>query len=85
MGKGDRKSKKGKRFMGSYGKKRPKSNGTAFQPSEIKPKKETKEAAEKPTKKAAPKKTAAKKAPAKKAPAKKAATKKTEEKAEENE
>jgi ribosomal small subunit protein bTHX len=71
MGKGDRKSKKGKRRMGSAGKSRPslrnkrrvarKAAGTA-----------------KPAKKAAPKKAAAKKAAApKKAAPKKAAPKKS--------
>jgi len=50
MGKGDRKSKKGKRFLGSYGKKRSKKSRMEFQPSEIKPKKE-KSSTEKPTKK----------------------------------
>ena len=70
MGKGDKRTKKGKRTMGSAGVSRP-----------AKPK--TKVVAAKPKKKAAPKKAVvakketAKKAVAKKAPAKKAAPKKT--------
>lgn len=59
MGRGDKKSRKGKIQMGSYGVTRPR-----------KKKKTVKAAAPKPAKKAA-----AKKAPAKKAPAKKAAKK----------
>jgi 30S ribosomal protein S31 len=68
MGKGDKKSKKGKIAMGSYGVRRPrKSKSTTAAP---------KKAAKK---EAAPKKAAAKKeGAAKKAPAKKAAAKKSE-------
>ncbi|MGV3632698.1 MAG: 30S ribosomal protein THX [Bacteroidota bacterium] len=77
MGKGDRKTAKGKRTMGSYGntRKKPKSGTTMVAKTE-----KPKVAAEKTEtpKKAAPKKetkpkaeAAPKKAPAKKAPAKK--------------
>lgn len=80
MGKGDRKSKKGKRFMGSYGKRRQRSRvQTEFLPDQqqAKTKKEpmAEAVADEPkTKKAAPK-AAAKKAPAKKAPTKKSEAK----------
>ena len=38
MGKGDRKTKRGKTFMGSYGKRRPrKTNQTSFIPQQVKP------------------------------------------------
>ena len=81
MGKGDRKTKRGKVTMGSYGKRRPrKENQTAFVSKEVKPNtvdkalEEPKAKAEKSEKKA-PIKTAAKKAPAKKAAAKPAAKK----------
>ena len=75
MGKGDRKSKKGKITLGSYGVRRKKKKTKAFVAPE-KPAK--KEVAEK--KPAAKKKTAAKKTAAKKAPAKKAAAKKSDDK-----
>jgi ribosomal small subunit protein bTHX len=68
MGKGDRKSKKGKRRLGSAGKSRP-SKRNALRA--VRKAAGTKTAA----KKAAPKKAAAKKAAPKKAAAKKAAKK----------
>jgi len=55
MGKGDKKSKKGKISMGSYGIKRPRKKKTAGAAA-------TKTAAAKTAKKAAPKKAAPKKA-----------------------
>lgn len=67
MGKGDKKTKRGKIVNKSYGKLRPKKKSTGYTP---KPKK----AAEAEPKASAPKKKAAVK---KKAPAKKTATKKT--------
>jgi ribosomal small subunit protein bTHX len=69
MGKGDKKSKKGKRTIGSRGKSRPSKRAvTAKKKAAVK---------SAPKKKAAPAKKAAKKAaPAKKAAAKKAAPKK---------
>ena len=72
MGKGDRRTTKGKRILGTYGntRKRKKSTPTAT----------LKEAA--PKKKAAAKKTTAKKETAKKTTAKKATAKKTVEKKE---
>ncbi|HRD52924.1 MAG TPA: 30S ribosomal protein THX [Flavobacteriales bacterium] len=69
MGKGDRKTKKGKRRMGSAGKSRP-----SIRNKRRAVRKAAGEA--KPAKKAAPKKAAAKKAAPKKAAAKKAAPKK---------
>lgn len=68
MGKGDKKTKKGKRRLGSAGKTRP-SKRNALRAA--------RKAAgtKKPVKKAAPKKAAAKKAAPKKAAAKKAAKK----------
>ena len=72
MGKGDKKSKKGKITLGSYGVRRKKKKTKAYVAPVEKPAK--KEAAEKKPaakKKAAAKKPAAKKATAKKAPAKK--------------
>ncbi len=71
MGKGDRRTTKGKRILGTYGntRKRKKSTPTV--------------AEAKPKKKAAPKKAAKKKAAAKKTTAKKAPAKKAEEKTEE--
>lgn len=78
MGRGDKKTKKGKRTMGSHGNTRPKKESTSSAPVTVeKPKKV---AAEKPKKPATEKKVAEKKAPAKKAPAKKAPAKKAEEK-----
>lgn len=70
MGKGDRKTTKGKRIIGSYGntRKRKKSTPTV--------------AEAKPKKKAAPKKAAESKPAAKKTTAKKAPAKKAEEKTE---
>jgi 30S ribosomal protein S31 len=77
MGKGDKKSAKGKRFMGSYGKTRlkkfsPKYVASAEVPKEKEKLKETKE------EKVAEKASVAKKAPAakKKSPVKKAPAKK---------
>ena len=70
MGKGDRKSRKGKIFRGSYGVVRPKKTATAIIIPVKKKAEPKKEVAEKPVtvkKKAAPKKTAvAKKKAAKK-------------------
>lgn len=74
MGKGDKKTAKGKRVMGSYGNARRKKTSTAIKPAV----KAEKEAA--PAKKAAPKKAAAPKAATEKKPAaKKTTKKKTEE------
>lgn len=68
MGKGDKKTKKGKITMGSFGVSRPRKKAKSTTSSSAK------ETADKPAKKEAPaKKAAAKKA----APAKKAAAKKT--------
>jgi len=75
MGKGDKKSKKGKIFSGSYGVTRKRKASTTFVAPKTKkaaPEKETEVVAEKP----AAKKPAAKKPAAKKAPAKKPAAKK---------
>lgn len=68
MGKGDRKSKKGKRRLGSSGKSRPSVRNARRAARKA-------AGAAKPAKKAAPKKAAAKKAAPKKAAAKKAAKK----------
>ena len=65
MGKGDKRTKKGKINIGSYGVTRPRKTATAA-------------VVEAPKKKAAPKKAAAKKPAAKKTTAKKAAPKKAE-------
>jgi ribosomal small subunit protein bTHX len=72
MGKGDRKTKRGKRFMGSYGKKRQRKSSTSFEEINSPKKQST-------AKKSSAKKTTAKKSePAKKATAKKStATKST--------
>jgi ribosomal small subunit protein bTHX len=72
MGKGDKKTKKGKRRLGSAGKSRPSKRNALRAARKNGP---AKKAA---VKKAAPKKAAAKKAAPKKAAAKKAAPKKTE-------
>ena len=80
MGRGDKKSRKGKIFKGSYGNSRPKKIASTIV---IPPKKEVKVVKEevvekvKVAKKVAPKKTTTKKATAKKTTAKKAAPKKT--------
>lgn len=58
MGRGDKRTKKGKIFKGSFGNSRPANPVKATAVVEVKPKKE---AAAKETKKAAPKKAAAKK------------------------
>jgi ribosomal small subunit protein bTHX len=80
MGKGDKKSAKGKRIMGSFGKvrKRKASNGYTSPPKSA----ENEETVEKkaPAKKPTAKTTAAKKPTAKKPATKKPAVKKTEEK-----
>lgn len=75
MGKGDIKSKKGKRVRGSFGKSRPRKT---FAKVDVNAPSEKKTAAKKKTAKEKPeaKKTAAKKPATKKAPAKKAAAKK---------
>jgi ribosomal small subunit protein bTHX len=70
MGKGDKKTTKGKRFRSSYGNTRKKAKST-FSASDAKPKKEAKSETEKKETKTTAKKTATKKAPAKKAAAKK--------------
>jgi len=78
MGKGDKKTAKGKRTMGSYGNTRKRKTTSPIVVAE-KPKKEVKVAApkeEKP-KKVVAKKETAEKAEVKKAPAKKAPAKKT--------
>lgn len=79
MGKGDRKTTKGKRFMGSYGKTRKKkqSSGFAATTAESNEVKETKKDTGKKPKKSTAKKPAAKKSTEKKSSTKKAATKKT--------
>ncbi len=87
MGKGDRKTKKGKIAMGSYGVRRPKSKNKknkievnrpakASKTTEAKPK----TAAKSSTKKATASKTTTKKTTAKKATTKKATTKKDDKK-----
>ncbi len=58
MGKGDKKSRKGKIFMGSYGVSRPRKKSKSASPKKIAKKAEKAAAA---PKKAAPKKAAAKK------------------------
>jgi 30S ribosomal protein S31 len=74
MGRGDKKTAKGKRALGSYGNSRRKKTSTGIKPA-VKA-----EVAEKPVKKAAPKKTAAAKEEGTKKPAaKKTTKKKTEE------
>ena len=75
MGKGDKKTAKGKRFKGSAGKSRLKPTTPAFVAAE-KPKEEAKPKAS--AKKTTAKKTTAKKTTAKKAPAKKEAETKEE-------
>lgn len=60
MGKGDKKTKKGKIWRGSFGNSRPKAKGPAFTPSTSeKVVSEAIEVKPKPRKKAAPKKKAA--------------------------
>ena len=77
MGRGDKKTAKGKRSMGSHGNTRPKkSNTTSVAPAA--PKKVKKATTTADTDKVVAKKVAAKKTVAKKAPAKKAVTKKKE-------
>ena len=44
MGKGDKRSRRGKIFAGSFGKTRPKRKGKAVKPAEEKPAKTTKKA-----------------------------------------
>lgn len=91
MGKGDRKTKKGKIAMGSYGVRRPKSKNKknkievnrpakASKATEAKPKTAAKTAAKSTTKKSTASKTTTKKTTAKKATTKKTATKKDEKK-----
>ena len=90
MGKGDKKTTKGKRFKGSYGVSRPRKSGKkAYVPKRTKTKKveapaeEVEEVvvAEESKPKKAPAKKAAAKKPAKKAAAKKPATKAASKKA----
>ncbi|MBS1624613.1 MAG: 30S ribosomal protein THX [Bacteroidetes bacterium] len=64
MGRGDKRTAKGKRFKGSYGNSRPQKETVTVAPKAAK--------AGKPAKKAADKEVTAKKAPPRKAPAKKA-------------
>lgn len=76
MGKGDRKTKKGKIFMGSYGVSRPKaknknSSGAADRPAKPAKAKETKAKPAPETKKTTTKKSTAKKTTTKKSTAKK--------------
>lgn len=77
MGKGDKKSKKGKRILGTYGNSRKKKVATpiAVTKKKSKPAKaeKTEEVKEAPVKKAAAKKTATKKTAVKKTTAKKPA------------
>jgi ribosomal small subunit protein bTHX len=79
MGKGDKKSKRGKIIMGSYGisRKRKKSSGFAATPAKA-ANVATEEKAEKSVKKASPKAAAEKPAAEKKLAAKKAAKSKSE-------
>ncbi|MGB0390791.1 MAG: 30S ribosomal protein THX [Salibacteraceae bacterium] len=76
MGKGDKKSAKGKRIIGSSGVSRQKKKNTYVAPAAPVKKATPKKAAEAKPKKAAAKKPAAKKAAPKKAAAKKPAAKK---------
>lgn len=85
MGKGDRKTKKGKIAMGSYGVRRPKSKNKKTKVIVNRPAKASKEVESKPkaaakaaTKTTTKKSTTAKKTTAKKTTTKKAATKKTD-------
>lgn len=80
MGKGDKKSKRGKIIMGSYGisRKRKKSSGFAATPAKAVAEVAPEEKAEKPVKKAAPKAASEKPAAEKKPAAKKAAKPKSE-------
>ncbi len=92
MGKGDRKTTKGKRFMSSYGKTRPRNtNQSEFVPQQVKPStakvalEDTKAKAPKAEKKATKtttKKAAEKKPAATKKPAAKKSTKKDEDSSE---
>lgn len=79
MGKGDKKTKKGKRTAGSTGKSRPAKRNSRV--AAAKKAGAKKAAPKKAAKKAAPKKAAAKKVAAKKTTAKKAAPKKAAKKA----
>lgn len=78
MGKGDKKTRKGKIYAGSHGNVRPHSpkSNAAVKKTVARPAKPVTHA---PAKKAPAKKAPAKKAPAKKAPAKKAPAKKAAE------
>jgi len=80
MGKGDKKTKRGKIVNKSYGVRRPKKQSSGFVPTPkaqvVVEKEEGAPVKKAPVKKASAKKAAVKKAPAKKAPAKKAAEKK---------
>lgn len=79
MGKGDRKTTKGKRFKGSYGKTRMKkpSSGFAMNTADNKEVKETKKETDKKPKKSTAKKPAAKKSTEKRSTTKKTTAKKT--------
>ena len=72
MGKGDKKTAKGKRVMGTFGNSRKKKSSTPIVLTKKKVKAVAKEADKEPkVKKVVAKKTVAKKAPVKKAPVKK--------------
>lgn len=76
MGKGDKKTKRGKIIMGSYGVRRPKKTGSQFQPAAEKPTAKVKKTVAKEEKE--PKPPVAKKTTAKKTATKKPAAKKEE-------
>ena len=80
MGKGDKRSAKGKRVLGSSGVSRQKKKNTYVAPAT--PKEKATPKTEEPAKKATPKKAAAKKTAPKKAAAKKPAAKKADDKKE---
>ena len=75
MGKGDKKSKKGKRVLGTWGVHRPKTNKTSIPVEKVKKKKAAKKAAPKKEEVVMEAKAPAKKTAAKKATAKKTTTK----------
>lgn len=78
MGKGDKKTKRGKIIIGSYGVRRPKKKKAAFQPADGKKEAKPKKAAPKEEKTTTAKKTTEKKPAPKKPAAKKTTTKKAE-------
>lgn len=86
MGKGDKKTRRGKIIMGSYGVLRPKKKGSKYIPEgnkKVKKSKETANKEEKEIKEPAEKKPVAKKTATKKPATKKPASKKAEVNAEE--